>query len=93
MAAIGASPDPPTFENTVVALERSGAVLRRVSAVFFNKANADADRATQELEAEIVPRLAAHEDALLLDPASSPVWRRSTTAGTGSGWTRSRRAC
>lgn len=69
VAAIGASPDPPTFENTVVALERSGAVLRRVSAVFFNKANADADRATQELEAEIVPRLAAHEDALLLDPA------------------------
>ncbi|MFE6689736.1 M3 family metallopeptidase [Streptomyces sp. NPDC057743] len=69
VAAIGAAPGPPTFENTVEALERSGAVLRRVSAVFFNKANADTDAATQELEAEIVPRLAAHEDALLLDPA------------------------
>ncbi|MGV4930034.1 M3 family metallopeptidase [Streptomyces sp. BHT-5-2] len=69
VAAIGDRPEPPTFENTVVALERSGAVLRRVSAVFFNKTNADTDEATQELEAEIVPRLAAHEDALLLDPA------------------------
>ncbi|MFF0624594.1 M3 family metallopeptidase [Streptomyces sp. NPDC004296] len=69
VAAIGASPDPPTFENTVVALERSGAVLQRVCAVFFNKANADTDEATGELEAEIVPRLAAHGDALLLDPA------------------------
>ncbi|MCZ0994283.1 hypothetical protein O1L44_15880 [Streptomyces noursei] len=69
VAAVGADSDPPTFENTVAALERSGAVLRRVSAVFFNKANADTDEATQELEAEIVPRLAAHEDAVLLDPA------------------------
>ncbi|MFJ5675254.1 M3 family metallopeptidase [Streptomyces sp. NPDC093097] len=69
VAAIGGAPEPPTFENTAEALERSGAVLRRVSAVFFNKANADTDEATQELEAEIVPRLAAHEDALLLDPA------------------------
>ncbi|MFK0290019.1 M3 family metallopeptidase [Streptomyces sp. NPDC090442] len=69
VAAIGAAPGPPTFENTAEALERSGAVLCRVSAVFFNKANADTDAATQELEAEIVPRLAAHEDALLLDPA------------------------
>ncbi|WEB41298.1 M3 family metallopeptidase [Streptomyces yunnanensis] len=69
VAAVGADSEPPTFENTVAALERSGAVLRRVSAVFFNKANADTDEATQELEAEIVPRLAAHEDAVLLDPA------------------------
>ncbi|GGU71636.1 peptidyl-dipeptidase Dcp [Streptomyces albospinus] len=69
IAAIGGSGAPPTFENTVEALERSGAVLYRASRVFFNKANADTDGATQELEAEIVPRLAAHEDAVLLDPA------------------------
>lgn len=68
VAAIGADPEPPTFENTVEALERSGAVLRRVAAVFFNKANADTDDATQALEAEIVPRLAAHEDAVPARP-------------------------
>ncbi|RKN37731.1 M3 family metallopeptidase [Streptomyces hoynatensis] len=69
VAAIGANPDPPTFENTLEALERSGAILDRVRRVFFNKASSDADEATEALEAEIAPRLAAHEDALLLDAA------------------------
>ncbi|WP_078971631.1 M3 family metallopeptidase [Streptomyces chattanoogensis] len=69
VAAIGAGPEPATFENTVEALERSGAVLRRVRRVFDNKASSDTDAAFQELEAEIAPRLAAHDDALLLDPA------------------------
>ncbi|MFD8328467.1 M3 family metallopeptidase [Streptomyces lydicus] len=69
IAAIGSGTEPPTFENTVEALERSGAVLGRVSRVFFNKAGADTDDALQALEAELAPRLAAHDDALLLDPA------------------------
>ncbi|WP_310717206.1 M3 family metallopeptidase [Streptomyces lydicus] len=69
IAAIGSRTEPPTFENTVEALERSGAVLGRVSRVFFNKAGADTDDALQALEAELAPRLAAHDDALLLDPA------------------------
>ncbi|MFE2160878.1 M3 family metallopeptidase [Streptomyces lydicus] len=69
LAAIGSRTAPPTFENTVEALERSGAVLGRVSRVFFNKAGSDTDDALQALEAELAPRLAAHDDALLLDPA------------------------
>ncbi|MFF8900303.1 M3 family metallopeptidase [Streptomyces lydicus] len=69
IAAIGSRTEPPTFENTVEALERSGAVLGRVSRVFFNKAGSDTDDALQALEAELAPRLAAHDDALLLDPA------------------------
>ncbi|MFG2400930.1 M3 family metallopeptidase [Streptomyces lydicus] len=69
IAAIGSRTAPPTFENTVEALERSGAVLGRVSRVFFNKAGSDTDDALQALEAELAPRLAAHDDALLLDPA------------------------
>ncbi|MEU9124004.1 M3 family metallopeptidase [Streptomyces sp. NPDC048506] len=69
VAAIGATTAPPTFENTVEALERSGAVLSRVRAVFFNKTASDTDDELQALEAEIVPRQAAHDDALLLDPA------------------------
>ncbi|MFJ6606136.1 M3 family metallopeptidase [Streptomyces lydicus] len=69
IAAIGSRTAPPTFENTVEAPERSGAVLGRVSRVFFNKAGSDTDDALQALEAELAPRLAAHDDALLLDPA------------------------
>ncbi|WP_246102375.1 M3 family metallopeptidase [Streptomyces piniterrae] len=69
VAEIGARAAPPTFENTVEALERSGALLRRVGLVFHNKSSSDTDAAFQELEAEIAPRLAAHEDALLLDTA------------------------
>ncbi|MFH8681783.1 M3 family metallopeptidase [Streptomyces lydicus] len=69
IAVIGSRTAPPTFENTVEALERSGAVLGRVRRVFFNKTASDTDDALQELETELAPRLAAHDDALLLDPA------------------------
>ncbi|WP_406482686.1 M3 family metallopeptidase [Streptomyces platensis] len=69
VAAIGAGAEPATFENTVEALERSGAVLDRVRRVFFNKVAADTDEEIQALEVEIAPRLAAHGDLLLLDPA------------------------
>ncbi|MFF4651391.1 M3 family metallopeptidase [Streptomyces sp. NPDC001380] len=64
--AVADSPEPPTFENTVVALERSGALLRRVENVFFNQASADTNEAVQAVEAEVSPRLAAHSDAILL---------------------------
>ncbi|WP_371499703.1 M3 family metallopeptidase [Kitasatospora sp. NBC_00374] len=66
-AAIAAAGEPATFENTVVALERSGALLRRVSLVFFNQSSSDGTAALQELDAEISPRLAAHDDTILLD--------------------------
>ncbi|WP_063762707.1 M3 family metallopeptidase [Streptomyces sp. NRRL S-1448] len=68
VAAIAGRAGPPTFENTVEALERSGALLDRVRRVFFLKAGADTDDEIEALEAEIAPRLAAHDDALLLDP-------------------------
>ncbi|WP_053208971.1 M3 family metallopeptidase [Streptomyces decoyicus] len=69
VAAIGACAEPATFENTVEALERSGAVLGRVRRVFFNKTATDTDEEVQALEVEIAPLLAAHDDALLLDAA------------------------
>jgi len=69
VAAIGACAEPVTFENTVEALERSGAVLGRVGRVFFNKVATDTDEEIQAIEVEIAPRLAAHDDALLLDSA------------------------
>ena len=66
--AILSSPDAPTFENTVRPLELSGALLRRVAAVFFTLVGADGTEARQALAQELSPELAAHEDALLLDP-------------------------
>ncbi|TDC53995.1 M3 family peptidase [Jiangella ureilytica] len=65
--AIATNAEPPTFENTVVALERSGQILQRVSAVFFNQASSDADEEIQEIQGEVSPKLAAHSDAIHLD--------------------------
>jgi peptidyl-dipeptidase Dcp len=66
--AITADPGPATVENTVVALERSGAVLRRVSAVFFTLVGSCSTPGIREIEAEVAPQLAAHADAITLDP-------------------------
>ncbi|PXY22524.1 M3 family metallopeptidase [Prauserella muralis] len=66
--AIAASPEPPTFENTIVALERSGRLLGRVSSVFFNLVASDSTDARQRVHTEIAPRLAAHADAIHLNP-------------------------
>lgn len=65
--AIATDPEPPTFENTVVALERSGQLLQRVAAVFFNQASSDSDDEIQAIQAEVSPKLAAHSDAIHLD--------------------------
>ncbi|CAQ01613.1 M3 family metallopeptidase [Clavibacter sepedonicus] len=67
--AIADSPEPPTFENTLVALERAGRTLDRVGHVFFTLSSADSSPSTRELDAEIAPELAAHEDAIRLDSA------------------------
>jgi peptidyl-dipeptidase Dcp len=67
--AITANPEPPTFENTMLPLERSGQTLMRVGRVFFNRSSSDCDAFTAELEEELAPLLAAHQDAITLDPA------------------------
>jgi peptidyl-dipeptidase Dcp len=66
---ITADPAPATFENTIVALERSGATLRRVSSVFFTLVGSCSTPGIREIEADVAPRLAAHADAITLDPA------------------------
>ncbi len=65
--AIAAASEAPGFDNTLVALERSGQLLSRVATVFFNKSSADSNDFTNELEETIAPKLAAHSDAILLD--------------------------
>ena len=64
--AIAANPEPPTFTNTVEALERSGQLLRRAESVFFTLTSSHATDAIREIEAELAPRLTRHRDALLL---------------------------
>ena len=65
---IALNPDAPSFENTIVAMERSGRTLARVGAVFFNLVGADTNDARQQIQREMSPRLSAHSDAILLNP-------------------------
>ncbi|TDQ03608.1 MULTISPECIES: M3 family metallopeptidase [unclassified Leifsonia] len=67
--AIVASDEAATFENTMLPLERSGQTLLRVAEVFFNKSSSDSTDFTNALEEEMAPRLAAHQDAIRLNPA------------------------
>ncbi|MFD8751259.1 M3 family metallopeptidase [Kitasatospora sp. NPDC059577] len=69
IAAITADRNPPTFENTLVALERSGELLHRVDAVFRNQSSSDTTDLLDEVDAKVSPLLAAHHDAIHLDRA------------------------
>ena len=66
--AIADNPQPPTFENTIVAMERSGELLTRVAKVFFNLDQSNTNDALQKIKAELAPKLAAHKDAIYLNP-------------------------
>ena len=57
----------PTFANTIAALEKSGRLLERVAAVFFNLAASDTNEALQAIEREMSPLLAAHQSAIMLN--------------------------
>jgi peptidyl-dipeptidase Dcp len=69
VAAVTGSGEPATFENTFVPLERSGVALARVLAVIFNKSAADTNDVVDGVRSAYAPRLAAHADAIRLDPA------------------------
>jgi peptidyl-dipeptidase Dcp len=61
-------PEQANFENTIVALERSGQVLNRMLLVFYNKSSSDTSASLEAIEEEIAPKLAAHTDAIRLNP-------------------------
>lgn len=69
MDAIAQQSAPPTFDNTLVAMERSGSLLTRVSRIFFNLNASNTNDTMQQVETEMAPKLAAHEDSILLDAA------------------------
>ena len=68
IAAVIDNPEPPTFANTIEALEKSGALLTKVANVFFNLTSADTNEEMQKIEAAIAPLLSKHQDDINLDP-------------------------
>ena len=59
----------PTFENTLVAMEKSGQLLTRMLMVFYNKSSSDTSDSLIAIEEEMAPKLAVHSDAIRLNPA------------------------
>lgn len=66
--AIVNNPEPATFENTIVALDQKGKLLRKVSDVFFNQNEMDTNDEMQELSRELSPLLSKHYDDISLNP-------------------------
>ena len=69
IAAISNNSEPPTFENTLIALEASGDLLNQTSNVFFNLSASHSSPDIQSLERNLAPKLAAHSAALYLNAA------------------------
>jgi len=66
---IAHNPVPATFDNTIVALERSGQLLERVNTVFSNLNASNSDPEMDKIDTAMTPKLTAHDDAILLDGA------------------------
>ncbi|HEY6843537.1 MAG TPA: M3 family metallopeptidase [Thermoanaerobaculia bacterium] len=66
--AIANNPDPPTFDNTIVAMEKSGEMLTRVQRVFGALSQSNTNPTLQKVQSEEAPKLAAHRDAIYLNP-------------------------
>ncbi|MBI1366682.1 MAG: peptidyl-dipeptidase Dcp [Alphaproteobacteria bacterium] len=64
---IANNPAAPTFENTIVAMEKSGRMLDRVSEVFFAVVSANTNDTLDKVQSEEAPKLAAHQDAIFLN--------------------------
>jgi peptidyl-dipeptidase Dcp len=66
--AIANNPAAPTFDNTIIALEKSGRTLTRAATVFFNLVSADTNPTRDKIEAAYSSKFAAHRDAINLNP-------------------------
>jgi len=65
--AIAKQTTPPTFDNTIVAMEKSGALLTRTSKTFFAVIGANTNDTLQKVQDAEAPKLAAHNDAIYLN--------------------------
>ncbi|PJA37488.1 MAG: dipeptidyl carboxypeptidase II, partial [Lysobacterales bacterium CG_4_9_14_3_um_filter_62_6] len=59
--------EPPSFDNTITAMERSGQLLNRASKVFFNLTESNTNDTLDKIQADYAPKLAAHTDAIVLN--------------------------
>ena len=64
---IASNKEAASFDNTIVGMERSGQLLGRVSSVFFNMTGANTNDTLEGIQRELSPRLAAHNDAIVLN--------------------------
>ncbi len=69
IAAITSNAEPPTFDNTIVALERSGSLLIRASSAFFPRESAHTNEALQAVARDVAPMLSAHGDDISFNRA------------------------
>src|SRR5690625_1332656 len=67
MEQIASNPEAPTFENTIVEMEKSGALLSRTQSVFFNLTSAHTNPEIQRIQSEMAPEFAAHSNNILLN--------------------------
>jgi peptidyl-dipeptidase Dcp len=67
MQAIADNPAAPTFENTLVAMEKTGALFQRAMAAFSGVTGANTNPVLEKVQREEAPKLAAHNDAIYLD--------------------------
>ncbi|SMO67103.1 M3 family metallopeptidase [Gracilimonas mengyeensis] len=65
--AIAENPEAPTFENTIVALEKTGQLLNRAQSVFYNLTSAHINDTLQQIQSEMAPKFSAHFDNILLN--------------------------
>ena len=68
IVAIAENPAPPSFDNVVLALEKSGRLLTRVDSVFANLTASATSDELQAIELEMAPRLSAHWSAISMHP-------------------------
>ncbi|WP_242138962.1 M3 family metallopeptidase [Sphingomonas sp. TREG-RG-20F-R18-01] len=66
--AIADNPAAPTFDNTIVAMERQGQMLARAQSAFGQVTQANTNPALQATQAALAPKLAAYNDTIYLDP-------------------------
>ena len=64
---IADNPEPPTFENTFVAMEKSGALLTRVMHAFDAVSSANTDDTLQKVQEDEAPKFAEHQDAIVMN--------------------------
>jgi peptidyl-dipeptidase Dcp len=65
--AIVENEEAPTFDNTILAFDRSGEMLTRTASVFFNLLSADSNEELQNIAKEVTPLITAHSDNIMLN--------------------------